>query len=200
MALLRFYQNILDLVFTTDSIETRQIYINFWRVKLGEYRAYPSLFTKEPLRLVVQKYKLPIDLFDSFLSAAETSFLMKEFEDKAALDDELVAMAHLTAAPLCKLICMVLDPLEPIDQELCDLFGKGILAMSLTHLYPDLIERRDIYKELLQVRESLAERENRRLRVLIAIVNLSLQILKRQEFIKHVPRLPLVDKILFKAV
>ena len=67
LALLRYYQNVLDMIFGTDSLETRQIYIDFWRTQFENYRAYPTLFTKEPLRTAIQKHRLPIELFETFL-------------------------------------------------------------------------------------------------------------------------------------
>ena len=199
LALLRYYQNVIDMIFGTDSLETRQIYIDFWRTQFENYRAYPTLFTKEPLRAAIQKHRLPIELFETFLTAVETSFLIKHFDQKKDLDDEIETMANLTSKSLCHLFWLVLVPKQPIDQTFCETFGKAITLLSLIHLYPEMIEKQEIYVLLSQARLFLLNQNNPRLTPLLKIVELSAKILKQKTFIYAIPRLPLLEKIILTA-
>lgn len=199
LALLRYYQNVLDMIFGTDSLETRQIYIDFWRTQFENYRAYPTLFTKEPLRSAIQKHHLPIDLLETFLVAVETSFLIRHFDQKKDLDEEIEAMSNLTSKSLCVLFWTVLAPKHAINQVFCETFGKAILLLSLIHLYPEMIEKQEIYALLSQARLLLLNQNNPRLTPLLKIIELSIKILKQKTFMRTIPRLPLLEKIILTA-
>lgn len=200
LALLRYYQNVLDMVFSTDSIEARQIYIDFWRKQFDDYRAYPTLFTKDPLRLAIQKHHLPIDLLETFFPAVETSFLIKHFDQKQGLDNEIDSMSHLTSKPLCAMIWTVFAPHDPIDDLFCDTLGKAILRLSLIHLYPEMIERQEIYDLLFQSRLLLLNQKNSKLTPVLKIIELNIKVLKQQTFVQRIPRLPLFQKVLLTSL
>lgn len=195
LALLRYYQNVIDMVFSAESLETRQIYIDFWRLQFANYRSYPTLFTKDPLRLAIQKHQLPIELFETFLTAVETSFLIKQFDQKQDLDDEIEIMANLTSKSLCHLFWLVLAPNQPVDHVICEVLGKAILQLSLIHLYPELIEKKEIYSLLSQSKQRLVEQNYSKLMPLLKMIELSIKVLKQKTFVQGIPRLPFMEKI-----